>query len=411
MSKLSLAKDKIRILLLEGVHENAVKVFKNAGYSNIEFHKKALDEDILKEKIKDAHVVGIRSRTQLSEDVINSAEKLFSIGCFCIGTNQVNLRTALSQGVPVFNAPYSNTRSVAELVLGEAIMLMRGIPQKSNSCHEGGWMKSASGSYEVRGKTLGIIGYGHIGSQLSILAEAIGMKVVYFDVVNKLPLGNAQPCETMDQLLQISDIVSLHVPDTAETKNMIGAREFGEMKPGAHFINAARGTVVDIPALANAIKDGHVGGAAVDVFPAEPKGADDEFVSDLRGLPNVILTPHVGGSTQEAQANIGTEVAEKLVKYSDDGSTFGAVNFMEVSLPVKGAGTRFMHIHENKPGVMARIAETMEDHGFNILGQFLQTDGEFGYVVVDVDADIAEGQGIRKALGAIPGTIRLRFLR
>ena len=411
MSKLSLAKDKIRILLLEGVHENAVKVFKNAGYSNIEFHKKALDEDVLKEKIKDAHVVGIRSRTQLSEDVINSAEKLFSIGCFCIGTNQVNLRTALSQGVPVFNAPYSNTRSVAELVLGEAIMLMRGIPQKSTSCHEGGWMKSATGSYEVRGKTLGIIGYGHIGSQLSILAEAIGMKVVYFDVVNKLPLGNAQPCDTMDQLLQTADIVSLHVPDTAETKKMIGAREFGEMKPGAHFINAARGTVVDIPALADAIKDGHVGGAAVDVFPAEPKGADDEFVSDLRGLPNVILTPHIGGSTQEAQANIGTEVAEKLVKYSDDGSTFGAVNFMEVSLPVKGAGTRFMHIHENKPGVMARIAETMEEHGFNILGQFLQTDGEFGYVVVDVDADIAEGQGIRKALAAIPGTIRLRFLR
>lgn len=411
MSKLSLAKDKIRILLLEGVHENAVKVFKNAGYSNIEFHKKALDEDVLKEKIKDAHVVGIRSRTQLTEDVINSAEKLFSIGCFCIGTNQVNLRTALSQGVPVFNAPYSNTRSVAELVLGEAIMLMRGIPQKSTSCHEGGWIKSATGSYEVRGKTLGIIGYGHIGSQLSILAEAIGLKVVYFDVVNKLPLGNAQPCETMDQLLQMSDVVSLHVPDTAETKNMIGAREFGEMKAGAHFINAARGTVVDIPALADAIKDGHLHGAAVDVFPAEPKGAGDEFISDLRGLPNVILTPHIGGSTQEAQANIGTEVAEKLVKYSDDGSTFGAVNFMEVSLPVKGAGTRFMHIHQNKPGVMARIAETMEEHGFNILGQFLQTDGEFGYVVVDVDADISEGQGIRKALGAIPGTIRLRFLR
>lgn len=411
MSKLSLAKDKIRILLLEGVHENAVKVFENAGYSNIEFHKKALDESVLKEKIKDAHVVGVRSRTQLTQEVINSAEKLFSVGCFCIGTNQVDLRTALSRGVPVFNAPYSNTRSVAELVLGEAIMLMRGIVQKSASCHEGGWIKSAAGSYEVRGKTLGIIGYGHIGSQLSILAEAIGMKVVYFDVVNKLPLGNAQPCETMDQLLQRSDVVSLHVPDTPETKNMIGAREFGEMKAGAHFINAARGTVVDIPALANAIKDGHVGGAAVDVFPSEPKGAEDEFVSDLRGLSNVILTPHIGGSTQEAQANIGTEVAEKLVKYSDDGSTFGAVNFMEVSLPVKGAGTRFMHIHHNKPGVMARIAEIMEEHGFNILGQFLQTDGEYGYVVVDVDVDISEGLGVRQALNDIAGTIRLRFLR
>jgi len=411
VSNLSLAKDKIRILLLEGVHENAVRVFENAGYSNIEFHKKALDEDVLKEKIKDAHIVGIRSRTQLTEEVINSAEKLFSVGCFCIGTNQVNLRTALSKGVPVFNAPYSNTRSVAELVLGEAIMLMRGIPAKSTSCHEGGWMKSAAGSYEVRGKTLGIIGYGHIGSQLSILAEAIGFKVVYFDVMNKLPLGNATPCESMDQLLQMSDVVSLHVPDTAETRNMIGAREFGEMKKGAHFINAARGTVVDIPALANALKDEHLAGAAVDVFPVEPKGADDEFVSELRGLSNVILTPHVGGSTQEAQANIGTEVAEKLVKYSDDGSTFGSVNFMEVSLPVKGAGTRFMHIHNNKPGVMARIAEIMSEHGFNITGQFLQTDGEFGYVVVDVDADIQQGQGIRQALRDIPGTIRVRFLR
>lgn len=411
MSNLSLAKDKIRILLLEGVHENAVRIFENAGYSNIEFHKKALDEDVLKEKIKDAHIVGIRSRTQLSKEVLACAEKLVCIGCYCIGTNQVDLRTALSKGVPVFNAPYSNTRSVAELVLGEAIMLMRGIPAKSAKCHEGGWLKSAVGSYEIRGKTLGIIGYGHIGSQLSILAEAIGFKVVYFDVVNKLPLGNATPCESMDQLLQTADVVSLHVPDTAETRNMIGAREFGEMKAGAHFINAARGQVVDIPALADNIKDGHIAGAAVDVFPVEPKGAEDEFVSELRGLQNVILTPHIGGSTQEAQANIGTEVAEKLVKYSDDGSTFGAVNFMEVSLPVKGAGTRFMHIHENKPGVMARIAEIMTEHGFNITAQFLQTDGEFGYVVVDVDADIEKGQGIRQALKDIAGTIRLRFLR
>ncbi len=411
MSNLSLAKDKIRVLLLEGVHENAVRIFEAAGYSNIEFHKKALDEEVLLEKIKDAHIVGIRSRTQLSEKVLNAAEKLIAVGCFCIGTNQVSLRTALSRGIPVFNAPYSNTRSVAELVLGEAIMLMRGIPAKSTSCHEGGWMKSATGSYEVRGKTLGIIGYGHIGSQLSILAEAIGFKVVYYDVVNKLPLGNATPCESMDQLLQMADIVSLHVPDTPETRNMIKAREFGEMKAGVHFINAARGQVVDIPALADSLKDGHVGGAAVDVFPVEPKGADDEFVSELRGLSNVILTPHIGGSTQEAQANIGTEVAEKLVKYSDDGSTFGAVNFMEVSLPLKGAGTRFMHIHENKPGVMAHIAEIMADHGFNITGQFLQTDGEFGYVVVDVDADIEKGQGIRQALKDIPGTIRLRFLR
>lgn len=411
MSKLSLAKDKIRILLLEGVHENAVRVFENAGYSNIEFHKKALDEADLKEKIKDAHIVGIRSRTQLTSEVLKGAEKLFSVGCFCIGTNQVDLREALAKGVPVFNAPYSNTRSVAELVLGEAIMLMRGIPAKSTSCHAGGWMKSAVGSYEVRGKTLGIIGYGHIGSQLSILAEAIGLNVIYYDVVNKLPLGNAKPCESLDQLLQMSDIVSLHVPDTAETRNMITARELGEMKQGAHLINAARGKVVDIPALAASLKDGHLAGAAIDVFPVEPKGADDEFVSELRGIDNVILTPHIGGSTQEAQANIGTEVAEKLVKYSDDGSTLGAVNFMEVSLPVKSSGTRFMHIHENKPGVMSAIADIMTEHNFNITGQFLQTDGEFGYVVVDVDEEISQGQGIRQALRDIPGTIRLRFLR
>jgi D-3-phosphoglycerate dehydrogenase len=411
MSTLSLAKDKIRILLLEGVHENAVRVFENAGYTNIEFHKKALDEAVLKEKIKDAHIVGIRSRTQLTEEVINGAEKLFSVGCFCIGTNQVDLRTALSKGVPVFNAPYSNTRSVAELVVGETIMLMRGIPAKSTSCHAGGWMKSAVGSYEVRGKTFGIVGYGHIGSQVSVLAEAMGMNVIYYDVVNKLPLGNATPCESMEELLSKSDVVSLHVPDTAQTRNMFTETEISQMKKGAHLINAARGKVVDIPALASALKDEHLAGAAIDVFPVEPKGADDEFISELRGLDNVILTPHIGGSTQEAQANIGTEVAEKLVKYSDDGSTLGAVNFMEVNLPLKGAGTRFMHIHENKPGVMACIAEIMAEHNFNITGQFLQTDGEFGYVVVDVDADIEKGKGVRQALQDIAGTIRVRFLR
>ena len=411
MSTLSLAKDKIRVLLLEGVHENAVRIFENAGYTNIEYHKKALDEADLKEKIKDAHIVGIRSRTQLTQEVIDCAEKLFSVGCFCIGTNQVDLRSALGKGVPVFNAPYSNTRSVAELVLGEAIMLMRGIPAKNKSCHEGGWIKSAAGSYEVRGKTLGIVGYGHIGSQLSILAEAVGLNVIYYDVINKLPLGNAKPCESMDDLLAQSDIVSLHVPDTEQTRNLITATEIAKMKKGAHLINAARGKVVDIPALAKALKEEHLAGAAIDVFPVEPKGADDEFISELRGLDNVILTPHIGGSTQEAQENIGTEVAEKLVKYSDDGSTLGAVNFMEVSLPIKGNGTRFMHIHQNKPGVMASIAEIMSAQNYNIAGQFLQTDGEFGYVVVDVDADIEKGQGIRQALEAIDGTIRVRFLR
>jgi len=411
MSNLSLEKNSIRILLLEGVHENAVRIFENAGYSNIEYHKKSLDEDALKEKIKDAHIVCIRSRSQLTKEVIQSAQKLFAIGCFCIGTNQVDLRTALSAGVPVFNAPYSNTRSVAELVLGEAIMLIRGIPAKSASCHEGGWLKNATGSYEIRGKTLGIIGYGHIGSQLSILAEAVGLNVVYYDIVNKLPLGNATPCDSMDQLLQTSDIVSLHVPDTTETHNMISACMLEKMKTGAHFINAARGQVVDIPALADALKRGHIAGAAIDVFPVEPKGTGDEFISELRGLSNVILTPHIGGSTQEAQANIGTVVSEKLVKYSDDGSTYGAVNFMEVSLPVKGFGTRFMHVHENKPGVMAKISEIMAEYDLNIISQFLQTDGEYGYVVVDVDTDIEKGQGVRQALNQILGTIRVRFLR
>jgi len=407
MSNLSLAKDKIRILLLEGVHDNALTVLKNAGYSNIEFHKKALDEATLKEKIADAHIVGIRSRTQLTEDVLSHAQKLIAVGCFCIGTNQVDLRSALAKGIPVFNAPYSNTRSVAELVLGEAIMLMRGILSKSESCHAGGWEKSAAGSYEVRGKTLGIIGYGHIGSQLSVLAESLGFKVIYFDTVNKLPLGNAKPCDSLETLLAQSDVVSLHVPDTPATRTMITKTELSHMKQGAHLINAARGQVVDIPALADALKSNHLAGAAIDVFPVEPKGADDEFISELRGLDNVILTPHIGGSTQ----NIGTEVAEKLVKYSDDGSTLGAVNFMEVALPVKRAGTRFMHIHENKPGVMAKIAEVIAEHDLNILGQFLQTDGEFGYVVVDVDGDIQQGQGIRQALRDIQGTIRLRFLR
>ncbi len=410
MSKLSLPKDKIKVVLLEGIHDNAVHALNVAGYTNVDSYPGALDGVALKDAIADAHIVGIRSRTRLTQQVIAQAPKLMAVGCFCIGTNQVDLKAAKMAGIPVFNAPYSNTRSVAELVLGEMIMLCRGVPEKSAAAHAGQWLKSAKGSHEVRGKKLGIVGYGHIGSQLSILAEALGLEVQYFDVVNKLALGNAKPCHTLDQLLRTSDIVTLHVPSTPQTRDMIGAAELELMKPGALLINASRGNVVTIDPLVAALKDGRLGGAAIDVFPVEPADADEEFVSPLRGLPNVILTPHVGGSTQEAQANIGTEVAEKLITYSDNGSTLGAVNFMEVALPVQGTATRFMHIHRNVPGVISRINDIFSGKGINISGQYLRTDGEVGYVVVDVEADIEPGQGFRKALDAIDGTIRSRFL-
>ncbi len=410
MSKLSLPKDKIKVVLLEGIHDNAVHALNVAGYTNVDCYPGALDGVALRDAISDAHIVGIRSRTRLTEQVIAQAPKLMAVGCFCIGTNQVDLKAAKMAGIPVFNAPYSNTRSVAEMVLGEMIMLYRGIPEKSAAAHAGKWLKSAKGAHEVRGKKLGIIGYGHIGSQLSILAEALGLEVQYFDIVNKLALGNAKACHTMEQLLRSSDIVTLHVPATAQTKGMFGATEIGQMKKGALLINASRGNVVDIDALAAALKSGDIGGAAVDVFPTEPASNDDEFVSPLRGIPNVILTPHVGGSTQEAQANIGTEVADKLITYSDNGSTLGTVNFMEVALPVQGTATRFMHIHRNVPGVISRINDIFSGKGINISGQYLRTDGEVGYVVVDVEADIEPGQGFRKALDAIDGTIRSRFL-
>lgn len=410
MSKLSLPKDKIKVVLLEGIHDNAVHALNVAGYTNVDSYPGALDGVALKDAIADAHIVGIRSRTRLTQQVIAQAPKLMAVGCFCIGTNQVDLKAAKMAGIPVFNAPYSNTRSVAELVLGEMIMLCRGVPEKSAAAHAGQWLKSAKGSHEVRGKKLGIVGYGHIGSQLSILAEALGLEVQYFDVVNKLALGNAKPCHTLEQLLRTSDIVTLHVPSTPQTRDMIGATELELMKPGALLINASRGNVVAIDPLVAALKDGRLGGAAIDVFPVEPADADEEFVSPLRGLPNVILTPHVGGSTQEAQANIGTEVAEKLITYSDNGSTLGAVNFMEVALPVQGTATRFMHIHRNVPGVISRINDIFSGKGINISGQYLRTDGEVGYVVVDVEADIEPGQGFRKALDAIDGTIRSRFL-
>lgn len=408
MTDISLDKSKIRILLLEGVHQTALDTLEAAGYTNIEYVKTALAGDELKAKIKDAHFVGIRSRTQLTEEVFEAAEKLIAVGCFCIGTNQVDLTAAAKRGIPVFNAPYSNTRSVAELVLGEAILMLRGVPEKSTVCHRGGWMKSAVGSYEIRGKNLGIVGYGSIGTQLSVLAEGLGMKVYFYDVVTKLPLGNATQVESMDELLAMSDIVSLHVPETADTKDMMAAEQFAKMKKGSLFINAARGTVVDIPALADALKSGHLAGAAVDVFPVEPKGNDDEFVSELRGLDNVILTPHVGGSTQEAQANIGKEVGEKLGTYSDTGTTLSAVNFPEVALPQHGDFHRILHIHENVPGVLNNINAIFAENNINILGQFLQTTADIGYVVIDVEASAGK-LALEKVL-EVEGTIRARIL-
>ncbi|MCK9466507.1 MAG: phosphoglycerate dehydrogenase [Thiopseudomonas sp.] len=408
MSKTSLDKSKIRFLLLEGVHQNALDTLKKAGYSNIEYITGALPEDELKEKIADAHFVGIRSRTQLTEDIFESAKKLIAVGCFCIGTNQVDLNAARERGIAVFNAPYSNTRSVAELAIGQAIMLMRGIPEKNADCHRGGWMKSATGAYEVRGKKLGIIGYGSIGTQLSVLAEAMGMQVYFYDVVTKLPLGNAVQVGSLNELLAMSDVVSLHVPQLPSTQWMIGEEQLRAMKKGSILLNAARGTVVVIEALAEAITSGHLAGAAIDVFPVEPRANGEEFTSPLRGLDNVILTPHIGGSTQEAQANIGFEVAEKLVKYSDNGTSVSSVNFPEVALPSHPGKHRILHIHKNIPGVMGAINKVFADNNINVYGQFLQTDDSVGYVVIDIAAEHSE-LALSK-LQEVEGTMRCRIL-
>ncbi|WP_421287799.1 phosphoglycerate dehydrogenase [Aeromonas veronii] len=407
-AKFSLDKDKIKVLLLEGVHPNTVETFRAAGYTSVEYLKTSLSEEELIEQIRDVHFIGLRSRTQITEKVLDAANKLVAIGCFCIGTNQVELEAAQIRGIPVFNAPFSNTRSVAELVLGEILLLLRGIPEKNAKCHRGVWEKLANRSVEARGKKLGIIGYGHIGTQLGIIAESIGMKVYYYDIENKLSLGNAIQVPSMVELLNMSDVISLHVPETASTKNMIGAEQLRMMKPGAIFINAARGTVVDIDALADVIKSGHIAGAAIDVFPVEPKSNDEEFQSPLRGLENVILTPHIGGTTHEAQENIGLEVANKLVKYSDNGSTLSAVNFPEVSLPGHKGSSRLLHIHRNQPGVMNQINQIFAEEGINIAGQYLQTSTHIGYVVIDVETEHSE-KALAK-LKEINGTIRARIL-
>lgn len=408
MAKVSLEKDKIKILLLEGLHPSSVEVLEAAGYTNIEYHKGSLSEDELLKAVKDVHFIGIRSRTHLSEKVFSAANKLAAVGCFCIGTNQVDLKAAAKKGIPVFNAPFSNTRSVAELVLGQILLLLRGIPEKNALAHRGIWKKSAEGSYEARGKRLGIIGYGHIGTQLGIIAENLGMRVYFYDIENKLSLGNATQVHTMSELLSKCDVISLHVPETAETKNMMGAEEFAQMKPGAVFINAARGTVVDIPQLCHALEAGQIGGAAIDVFPVEPKTNADPFESPLTKFDNVILTPHVGGSTQEAQENIGVEVAGKLAKYSDNGSTLSSVNFPEVSLPSHKDASRLLHIHENRPGILTQINTIFAEDGINIAGQYLQTNANIGYVVIDVEASRSEEALVK--LKNIDGTIRARLL-
>jgi len=406
--KTSFPKEKIKVLLLEGVHDNAVNFFKDAGYTQIEYHTKALAIEDLKQTIADAHIVGIRSKTQLTKEVLDEAKKLMAIACFCIGTNQVDLEEASKHGIAVFNSPYSNTRSVAELVLAESVMLMRRITERSHAAHQGVWMKDAQNSYELRGKTLGIIGYGHIGSQVSILAEAFGMRVLYHDIVPKLPLGNAKSSPSLDELIKTSDIITMHVPADASTKNLVDAEFIGKMKKGSYFLNLSRGSVVDIDALAEARKSGHLSGLAVDVYPVEPKSKDEKFISPLQGLDNTIITPHIGGSTQEAQENIGVDAASKLVNYLDKGSTVGSHTVPELSLPIQKGTHRILHIHKNVPGVLTQINSVLSDAGVNILGQFLKTNENVGYVVLDVDSSASE-TALEK-VKQIEETIRARVL-
>lgn len=410
LPQLSLPKDKIRVLLLEGVNDSAVQLIESAGYSNLTRLPKALDGEALHEAIKGVHLLGIRSRTQITPEIIEAADRLIAIGCFSVGTNQVDLDVTRRSGIPVFNAPFSNTRSVAELVIGEIVFLLRRIVSRSNGAHQGRWDKSADDSHEVRGKTLGIIGYGNIGSQLSNLAEAFGMRVVFYDHTDRLRHGNTEPTATLHELLAQSDVVTLHVPETPATNKMIGREEILAMKPGAYFINNSRGSVVDLDALAEALREGHLRGAAVDVFPVEPGSNTERFVSPLQGLENVILTPHIGGSTEEAQERIGAEVARKLVDYSDTGSTMGAVNFPQVQLPPRPSGTRFIQVQRNVPGMLGRLNEVLARHAVNIAAQYYETDHDVGYVVLDADSSAADSQRVLADIRSLEGTIRARLL-
>lgn len=408
MKKYSLDKSKIKVLLLEGVHENALRYFRENGYSEIESFKEALNDVELKEKLKQTHIVGIRSRTELRKSLLLKAPKLIAIGCFSIGTNQVDIQDAKMFGIPVFNAPFSNTRSVAELVIAEIIMLMRGIPEKNALARRKIWMKSAKNSVEVRGKSLGIIGYGHIGSQVSILAENLGMNIFYYDIEKKLSLGNARPLSSLNELLQLSDTVTIHVPSTELTKNMISAEQVALMKEGACLINASRGDVIDYKAVAEGLRSKHLAGVAADVFPKEPVSNDELFETELQEFDNVILTPHIGGNTIEAQANIGLEVAEKLVKFSDTGSTIGAVNFVEVALQANASKQRFLHIHRNVPGVLREINNVFTTKGINISAEYLQTDPDIGYVIIETESEL--DNSVLAELKNIPHTIRVRMV-
>ena len=404
----SYPKEKINILFLENISDVAVKFFNESGYANVRKLNGALSEDQLIKEIKNVHLVGIRSKTKLTAKVLAAAEKLQAIGCFCIGVNQVDLKAATEQGIVVFNAPYSNTRSVAELVIGSSIMLIRKIIDKNKAAHEGIWNKEATGSYELRGKTLGIIGYGNIGSQLSVLAEALGMKVIFFDTETKLPLGNAEGRKTLKEVVGKADIVSLHVPETASTKNLINKTNLKFFKKGSILINYARGEVVDLDALAKSLQDGHMGGAAIDVFPWEPEKNGDTFTSPLQGLNNVILTPHIGGSTQEAQHNIGDDVSAKLFNYLEKGISFGSHTIPALSLPPQEGTHRILHIHNNVPGVLSEINTQLSQNKINILGQYLKTNDAIGYVVLDVDKNLSNNA--LALLKNVKDTIKVRIL-
>jgi D-3-phosphoglycerate dehydrogenase / 2-oxoglutarate reductase len=409
-SSVSSSKGSIRTLLLEGVNDSAVELFVSSNFSNIERLPKALDADGLLQAIKGVDLLGIRSRTQLTHEALAGADRLVAVGCFSVGTNQVDLDAARQRGIPIFNAPFSNTRSVAELVIGEIVMLLRRIFPRSSAAHKGGWDKSATASHEVRGRTLGIVGYGNIGSQLSTLAEGMGMKVIYYDHTDRLRHGNTEPVESLQNLLAQSDIVSLHVPETPATHGMIGEAELRLMKRGAYLINNSRGTVVDLDALSRVVREGHLAGAALDVFPLEPSSNSDRFQSPLQGLENVILTPHIGGSTEQAQDRIGREVARKMIDYIDSGSTMGAVNFPQVQLQARSLGARFSHVHRNAPGMLRRLNEVFLQRDINIFAQYLETDKEIGYVVLDADLAGQASPEILEEIRALDGTIRARLI-
>jgi len=409
-SSVSSSKGSIRTLLLEGVNDSAVELFVSSNFSNIERLPKALDADGLLQAIKGVDLLGIRSRTQLTHEALAGADRLVAVGCFSVGTNQVDLDAARQRGIPVFNAPFSNTRSVAELVIGEIVMLLRRIFPRSSAAHKGGWDKSATDSHEVRGRTLGIVGYGNIGSQLSTLAEGMGMKVIYYDHTDRLRHGNTEPVESLQNLLAQSDIVSLHVPETPATHGTIGEAELRLMKRGAYLINNSRGTVVDLDALSRAVREGHLAGAALDVFPVEPSSNSERFQSPLQGLENVILTPHIGGSTEQAQDRIGREVARKMIDYVDSGSTMGAVNFPQVQLQARSLGARFSHVHRNAPGMLRRLNEVFLQRDINIFAQYLETDNEVGYVVLDADLAGQASSEILEEIRALDGTIRARLI-